>query len=82
MPSGALQHMKKVIVVPHQSQYQSSWQNTRDGDRTRDPRFRKPTLYPLSYASQKVHFGGLGKPPLTEAGRFESIVTRMLPLIL
>ena len=36
-------------------------QNTRDGDRTRDPRFRKPTLYPLSYASQKVHFGDLGK---------------------
>jgi hypothetical protein len=31
------------------------WPDTRDGDRTRDPRFRKPTLYPLSYASQKVY---------------------------
>ena len=27
---------------------------TRDGDRTRDPRFRKPTLCPLSYASRGI----------------------------
>ena len=34
---------------------EKSRKSTRDGDRTRDPRFRKPTLYPLSYASQKAY---------------------------